>query len=115
MDRHELPFVVIGCDQPASALHHRRQRQRFAAGAGAEIDHLLAGFCRRKQGRELRTLVLDLNGALDEVLFRMNAGIAGVGAKLNAQADRRPRRLGRPEMSKPRQDVLAFGLQGVDA
>ena len=98
VDRRELALVVVGRDQPALALHHRRQRQRLAAGAGAEIDHLLAGLCRRQQRRELRALVLHLDGALDEILLGMDAGIARIGAKLDAQADRRPRRRRGAEM-----------------
>ncbi len=115
VDRRELPLVVVGCDQPALALHHRRQRQRLAASAGAEIDHLLAGLRRRQQRRKLRALVLHLNGALDEILLGMNAGIARVGAEFDAQADRRPRRRLRAEMGERGQHLFALGFQGVDA
>ncbi len=115
MDRRQLPLVVVGRDQPALALHHRRQRQGLAAGAGAEIDHLLAGFRRRQQRGELRALVLHFNGALDEIFLGMNAGIAGVGAKLDAQAERRPRRRHGAEMRESTQHLLALGLQGIDA
>ena len=45
----------------------------------------------------------------------MNAGIARVGAELDAQADRRPRRRLHAEMGQRRQHLLAVGLQGVDA
>ena len=87
MDRRQLALVAVGRDQPALALHHRRQRQRLAAGAGAEIDHLLAGFCRREHRGELRALVLHLDRALDEILLGMDAGVAGVGAEFDAQAE----------------------------
>ena len=100
MDRRQLPLVVIGRDQPALALHHRRQRQGLAAGPGAKIDHLFAGFGAGKQRRQLRALVLNLDGALDEILLGMNAGIAGVGAEVDAQARRRPRRRLRAEMGE---------------
>ena len=115
IDRRELALVVIGRDQPALALHHRRERQRLAAGAGAEIDHLLAGLCGREQRGQLRALVLDFDGALDEIFFRVNAGIARVGAELDAQADRRPRRFLRAEMPERGQHLFALGLQRVDA
>ena len=115
IDRRQLPLVVVGRDQPALALHHRRQRQGLAAGAGAEIDHLLAGLCGRQQRRQLRALVLHLDRALDEILLGMDAGIAGVGAEFDAQAERRPWRRLHAEMGQRGQHLLAFGLQGVDA
>src|ERR1700722_17988156 len=52
----------------------------IAAGAGAEVDPLLAGFCRRQHGRQLRTFILHFNRPLDKGFLGMNAGIAGVGA-----------------------------------
>src|SRR6202048_3980547 len=99
VDRGELPLVVIGRDQPALALHHRGNRERLAAGAGTEGDHLLAGVWRRKQRRELRAFVLHFDGALDKILLGMNAGIARVGAELDAKPERRPWRRLRTEMS----------------
>src|SRR5665213_49564 len=87
----------------------------LCAGAGAEVDHLLAGFCIREQRRQLRALVLDLDGAFDEILLGMNAGVAGVGAERNAQADRRPWRRPGAEMRGGSQHLFAFGLQGIDA
>jgi hypothetical protein len=115
IDRRQLPLVVVGGDQPALALHQRCQRQGLAAGAGAEIDHLLARPGRRQQGRELRALVLHFNRALDEILLGVNAGIARVGAEFDAQADRRPWRRLHAEMGQRRQHLLAVGFQGVDA
>ena len=100
VDRRELPLVAVGCNQPSLALHQRRERQGLAAGASAEVDDLLAGLCRRQQSCKLRALVLNLDGALDEILLYMNAGVAGVGAEVDAQARRRPRRRLRAEMGE---------------
>ena len=115
VDRRELPLVAIGRNQTAPALHHGRQRQRLAAGPGAKVDHLLAGFCAGQQRRELRALVLNLDGALDEILLGVDAGIAGIGAERDPQAQRRPRRRRRAEMPQRGQHLLAFGLQRIDA
>ena len=57
-------FVVSGklalvVAMQLSLAHHGCERQRLAAGAGAEIlDHLLAGFCRGEARRKLRSLIL---------------------------------------------------------
>src|SRR5207237_9926585 len=63
---HPPPCPYTTLFRSALAAHHRCQRQGLAAGAGAEIDHLLAGLGRGEQGRESRALVLDLDGARSE-------------------------------------------------
>ncbi len=115
MDRRQLPLVVVSRDKPALALHHGGQRQRLAAGARAQVDHLFPRFCRRQQRRELRALVLHLDAALDEDFFGLQARVAGIGAERDAQAQRRPPRRRRAEMGKRGQRLVARGLQRVDA
>ena len=54
VDGREPPLVIVGGIELALVFHRRRQRQRLAAAAGAEIEHLLAGLCLGEQRRELR-------------------------------------------------------------
>ncbi len=61
MDRRELALVDVGGVNLAAVFHRRGERQRLAAGAGAKIDHLLAGLGAGKQRGELRALVLDFD------------------------------------------------------
>ena len=55
VNRGKPPLVVVGCKNLAFVLHHRRKRQRLAARAGAEIDHLLARFGGRKIAPRIAT------------------------------------------------------------
>ena len=48
-DRREPVAVGIVGEDLAAILHARGERQRLAAGAGAEIEHLLAGLCAGQQ------------------------------------------------------------------
>ena len=96
VDRREAPLVVVGGVELALVLHRRRERQRLAAGAGAEIDHLLAGLGVGQQRGKLRAFVLDFDQALDEGRLGMDRRAAGIGGEHDAQAVRRPaRRRGR--------------------
>ena len=81
VDRREPALVVVGGVELALVLHRRRERQRLAAGAGAEVDHLLAGLGAGKQRGKLRALVLDLDQALDEGRLGMDRRALGVGAQ----------------------------------
>ncbi len=99
----------------ALVVHHRRQRQRLAAGAGAKIDHLLAGLGAGEQGRELRALVLDFDHALDEGLFRMDRRALAPGGDADAQAPRRPARRLRREIGQGRAHRVALAFQRIDA
>ena len=56
----------VGGIELSLVLHGGGERQRLAAGAGAEIDHLLAGLRAGKQRGELRAFVLHFDQALDE-------------------------------------------------
>ena len=67
-----------------------RKRQRLAAGAGAEIEHLLAGLGAREQRRELRALVLHLDKALNEGRLGMDRRGFWRRRKRDAQAPGRP-------------------------
>ena len=90
--------VAVGGVDLAVVGHHRGERQRLAAAAGAEVDHLLAGPHRRQERRELRALVLDLDPALDECRLGLDRRAAPVRARRDAQAERRERRLDGAEM-----------------
>ena len=92
VDRREPPLVVVGGEDLALVLHHGRERQRLAAGAGAEIDHLLARLGAREQGRKLRALVLHLDDAFDERRLGVDGRALGLGRQPDAQAPGRPRR-----------------------
>ncbi len=95
MDRHEAALVGIGRVDLAAVLHRGGQRQRLAAGAGAEIDDLLAGLGAGEERGELRAFVLDFDAAFEESRLGMNRRAFGIRRKPDAQPDRRPsRRLG---------------------
>ena len=95
MDRRQPPLVGIGGVDLALVLHRGGERQRLAAGAGAEIDHLLAGLCAGQQRGKLRAFVLDFDQAFDEGRLGMDRGAFRAGVELDAQAGGRPaRRLG---------------------
>ncbi len=71
MDRGEPPLVTVGRVNLAVIFHRRGQRQSLAAGAGAQIDHLLAGLGAREQRGKLRAFVLDF-----DLAFQVNVGSA---------------------------------------
>ena len=76
INRREPALVGIGRENLALvAPHGRRERERFAAGAGTQIDHLFAGLCAGEQRGELRAFILDFDQALDESGFGVNGGI----------------------------------------
>ena len=113
MDRRQPPLVIVGGEDLALVLHHGGERQRLAAGAGAEIDHLLAGLGDGEQGRKLRALVLHLDHPFQESGLGMDRRALGVGGKANTQTPRRPaRRLG-VQIGEHGGDRLAFGFQRV--
>jgi hypothetical protein len=49
--------------QPPGVAHGRAQRQRLAAGAGAEVHHHLAALGVGEQGQQLAAFVLHLDHA----------------------------------------------------
>ena len=73
---------VEGVQAPRAA-HHRAQRQRLAAGAGAEVHHHLAALGIRQQRQQLAALVLHLHPTVDEGLAAVERRLA-----LHAQAPR---------------------------
>ena len=81
-------------------LHRGRERQRLAAGAGAEIDHLLARLCAGEQRRKLRALVLHLDQPLMKAGSAWIAGFLASAACADAQPERRP---ARPAADRDRQ------------
>ena len=102
MDRREAPLVAIGRVDLAVVLHRRGERQRLAAGAGAKIDHLLAGLGAGKKRSELRAFVLDFDAALEERRLGMDRRAFGIRRETDAQAPRRPSRRLSAEMRKLR-------------
>ena len=109
VDRRKPALVVVGGVDLALVFHQRRERQRLAAAAGAKVEHLLAGLGAGEQRGELRALVLDFDQALEIGELGMDRRALGIGAKLDAQAVRRPaRRLGREIGERSRRLVAAW-------
>src|SRR5262249_14167504 len=115
MDRRKPALVAVGRMDLPAPLHGGRKRQGLAAGAGAEIDHLLAGFGARAERRNLRALVLHLDKSLEKGRLRMDRRTLGIGGKSDAQPDRRPARGHRLEVGERLDGVLAAALERVDA
>src|SRR5262249_37703958 len=90
MNRSKAPLVRIGCIDLSPVFHDGGKRERLAAGAGADVDHLLAGLGPAEERRELRAFILHLDHALDEGRLGMDGGTLGVGIKRKAQTERRP-------------------------
>ncbi len=88
MDRREPPLVAVGRKQPAAVFHRRRQRQRLAAGAGAEVDHRLAGLRARHQRHKLGTFVLHFDQPFEKGRLGLNGRTFGIGFRRDAQPDR---------------------------
>ena len=80
MDRRQPPLVVVGGEDLPLVLHHGGKRQRLAAGAGAEIDHLLAGFGAAQQRRELGAFILNFHHTLKKGRFGMDWRGFGIGS-----------------------------------
>ena len=115
VDRREAARVGVGGVDLAVVVHLRRERQRLAAAAGAEVDDLLARLGAGEERRELRALVLDLDPALEEFRLRLHGRAAPVLAGRDAQAEGRERRLDGAEMRQRIVRLLAAGdLQRVD-
>ena len=115
MDRREAALVGVGRVDLPVVLHRGGERQRLAARAGAEIDHLLAGLRAAEQGGELRALVLDLDLALEERGLGMDRRALGIRRHDDAQAGGRPARRLRVELGEFLGGLLARRLQRVDA
>src|SRR3954463_15756334 len=96
-------------------LHRPCERERLAAGAGAEIDHVLARLRAREKRRELGSLVLHLYHALNERGLSMDRGILGAGFERNPQPERRPARRHGIEVRKQRRRLVTVALDVVDA
>ena len=99
--------------EPAGVAHRRAERQRLAAGAGAEVDHHLAALGVEQQRQQLAALVLHLDVAAREDIELVQRRLA-VDAQAPAAntASARPRC--RPAASS-RLHVVALGLERVDA
>ena len=115
MNGREPALVAVGRVDLALVLHDRGERQRLAAGAGAEIDDMLARPRIDQQSRELGALVLHLDQALDEGGLGMDRRILGVGPEHDAQSERRPARRRRAQMRERGRNPLAIGLERIDA
>ena len=112
VDRRKPPLVVVGGVELAFVLHHRRERERLAAAAGAEVDHLLARPRAGEQRCELRALVLDFDEALEIGRLGMDRRAFCVSRKPDAQAKRRPAgRLRAQDRRAPLARLVAFALQ----
>ena len=114
VDRGKPSLVRIRCVELSAIFHHGGKRERLTAGAGAQIDHLLAGFGAGEQCGKLRTLVLHLHRALDEGRLGMDRGTLGVGVKRDAQADRRPARGDGIKVGQRVGCCLRFGFEPID-
>ena len=99
----------------AAIVHLRRQGERLAAAAGAEIEHLLARLRCAEQRGELRALVLYFDKAFDEGGLRIQRRGAAVGRRRDAQTELRERRRLRIKMRQRREHVVTRGFQPVDA
>ena len=115
VDRHQLALVDVGRVDLAAIFHRCGERQRLAAGAGGEIDHLLARFGAGEQRGKLRAFVLDFDRALAKHRLGMDRRAFGIGAKPDAQAERRPSRRFGAKMLELWQHLLALGDERVDA
>ena len=115
MDRRQPALVGVGRENLAFVVHRRRERERFAAGAGAQIDHLLAAFGAGKQRCELRAFVLDFNQTLDESGLGMDGGIFRLGFLFDAKTERRPARGLRVEIGHHADGFVARAFERIDA
>src|SRR5262249_22998808 len=88
--RREAALVEVGGKDLPAVPQQRGERQRLAAGAGAEVDHLVAGPRARQERGELRALVLHLDMAGEKFWLGVDRDVTGIGRKRDAQADRRP-------------------------
>ncbi len=114
MDRSEPPQIEVARKNLPVIVHHRRERQRLAAGAGAQVDHLLAGLGAGQQRSKLRALVLHLDMALEVSGLGVNGRALGVGRHRDAQAERRPWRGLRRVMCQLIENLVAVGLERID-
>ncbi len=107
--------VGVGGVDLALVLHRGGERQRLAACARAKVEDLHAGLGFREERGELRTLVLQLDEALDVGRVGGERRRAAVRAHGDAQADGRERRRFGLEMGERTQRLVAIGLEAVDA
>jgi uncharacterized membrane protein len=80
----------VECIEAPGVAHVRAERQRLAAGAGAEVDDHLAALRAGDQRQQLAALVLDLDVAAQEDVELVERGLA-----VDPQAERRMRRVDR--------------------
>ncbi len=97
--------------EPPGVAHLRAERQRLAAGAGAEVDDHLAALRAGDQRQQLAALVLDLDVAAQEDVELMQRRLA-----VDAQAERRIRRVDRLDAERRQlaAHAVAIRLQRVD-
>ena len=103
VDRRQPALVDVGGVDLAAVFHRRRERQRLAAGAGAEIDHLLAGLCAGKERGKLRALVLDFDQALEKGRLGVDRRAFGIGGRAGCASP------AATSASARRRDAASFG------
>ena len=114
VNRGKSPLIRIGCVDLPPIFHDGREGERLAAGAGADVDDLLAGFGPAEQRCKLRAFVLHLDQAFDEARLGMDGRALGVSIKRKAQTDRRPAREHGIEVREGSAGPLPFRLERVD-
>ena len=105
--------VGVGGVDLALVVHRGGERQRLAAGAGAEVEDLHPGLGLREERRKLRAFVLQLDETLDVSRVGGERGRAPVGAHGDPQAHGRERRRLGLEMSERAERLVARGLEKV--
>ena len=114
-DRREAPRVGVGGIDLAQVLHAGGERERLAAGAGAQIEDLHAWLGAGDERGELRALVLHFHEALDIGGIGRERRRTPVGARRDPDANRRERRLCGSEIAKRGNRRLARDFKEVRA
>ena len=87
VNRREAMAVAVVGEDLALVAHRRGHGERFAAAAGAEVEHLLAGPGADQHRDDLAALVLHFEPALEVALLDLDVGgaaVAGPGRDADA-------------------------------
>ncbi len=87
MDGCQAAGVDIGGEDLAGVVHQRCQRQRLAATACAQINHLHAGLDARQRRDKLGAFILNLKLPFDEFRQRLERRAPSALASVKTQAD----------------------------